>query len=213
MFHGPDKPLHKSYIAMQRPQSSSSRVDDELMQKSYSALHNTTDPLERLRLMCLTRGSDGILALARVFRRLARDGSNKLNKEQFDTEALFNSFDADNTGCISLDKFLDRLRPPMPESRRDIVAQVFKNMDKSGHGVITIDDIRKVYSVNCSPRYKSGEDTEDYTMNKFLANFEGDDSVDGTVTLEEFMNYYSAISLSIDTDCYFDLMMRQAYKL
>ncbi|VVD04095.1 unnamed protein product [Leptidea sinapis] len=212
---------------MQRPQSNSSRVDDELMQKSHRALSNTTDPLERLRLMCLSRGSDGILAIARVFRRMDHDGTKKLNKEQFingikesgmdlnpnEIEALFDSFDSDKTGCISLDKFIARLRPPMSESRRDIVAQVFKKLDKSGHGVLAIDDIRKIYSVNCSPRYKSGEDTADFTMNKFLANFEGDDSVDGTVTLEEFMNYYSAISVSIDTDCYFDLMMRQAYKL
>ena len=223
----PGKPNTTSNIAWHRHQSASSRQEEELIQKSGHALSGATDPLEKLRLLCLSRGASGILGLGRAFRKMDNDGRNQLNKEEFfyglketgldisneEAEVLFEIFDTDKSGFISLDAFITRIRPPMSESRRNIVEQAFRKLDKTGDGIVTIDDIRGVYSVVSQGRYKSGEESADIILNKFLLNFEAQGLVDGKVTLEEFMNYYSGISVSIDNDCYFDLIMRQAYML
>ena len=69
----------------------------------------------------------------------------------------------------------------MNQSRRDVVDQAFKKLDKTGDGQITVDDLRGVYNVKYHPRYISGEESEESILNKFLSNFEhGND--DGVVS-------------------------------
>uniref|UniRef100_A0A672LLK5 Calcyphosine-like b n=1 Tax=Sinocyclocheilus grahami TaxID=75366 RepID=A0A672LLK5_SINGR len=54
--------------------------------------------------------------------------------------------------------------------------------------------------------------TEDQVFRKFLDSFDSPDDKDGKVT-REFLNYYSGVSASIDTDIYFIVMMKNAWKL
>ena len=51
-----------------------------------------------------------------------------------------------------LKQFVMSLQPPMSDSRRAIVEQAFRKLDKTGDGVITVEDIRGVYSVTAHPR-------------------------------------------------------------
>lgn len=186
------------------------------------------EPLEKLRALCLSRGATGILGLGRFFRNIDEDGSKALNQEEFteglkeagmdltddEIQELFTRFDTDESGSVNMDEFLVAIRPPMSASRLKVIDEAFKKMDNTGDGVILIDDLKSVYSVKHHPRYISGEESEDEILNKFLSNFEkGGKDGDGKVTEEEFINYYSGLSASIDDDAYFDLMMRHAYNL
>lgn len=69
----------------------------------------------------------------------------------------------------------------MSQSRLNIIDKAFEKLDKTGDGVITVDDLKNVYSVKSNPAYTSGDLTEDQILTMFLANFEDGGTVDGKV--------------------------------
>ncbi|NWS24859.1 CAPSL protein, partial [Polioptila caerulea] len=203
------------------------RHDREMAIKAKKTLSKTTDPMERLRLQCLAKGSAGIKGLGRVFQIIDGNKSRTLDFNEFlrglhhyavmidkeEAQELFQIFDRDGNGTIDFDEFLISLRPPMSKARKEIVLQAFQKLDRTGDGVITIEDLRGVYNVKYHPKYINGDWTEDQVFRAFLDNFDSPYDKDGKVTTEEFLNYYAGVSASIDTDIYFIVMMKNAWKL
>ncbi|XP_077981182.1 calcyphosin-like protein [Glandiceps talaboti] len=201
--------------------------DKNIQMEANKKLHSTTDPIERLRYKCLTRGCSGIKGLGRAFKIMDDDGNKKIDYSEFEkgisdfglsmkpdeVQTVFAAFDRDGNGTVDFDEFLISLRPPMSPTRVKMIDAAFHKMDKTGDGVITIEDLRGVYDVTKHPKYLNGEWSEDHIFRKFLDSFDSPYDKDGEVTKDEFLNYYSGVSASIDHDSYFVLMMKNAWKL
>ncbi|XP_023226776.1 calcyphosin-like protein [Centruroides sculpturatus] len=214
---------------MPRPVSAQTRNENVMKQCATRKLAMVVDPVEKLRLLCLQRGSKGILGMGRVFRRMDDNRSGDLNEEEFkkglmetgmgsslspeEIEELFKQFDCDGSGSLNYEEFIRSVRPRMSPQRLALVEKAFAKLDKTGDGKITFEDLQGVYNVKNHPQYLNGQITEKDLLRKFLANFEEGGVIDGTVTKEEFINYYTGVSASIDDDAYFDLMMRTSWKL
>uniref|UniRef100_A0A673T8J3 Calcyphosin n=2 Tax=Suricata suricatta TaxID=37032 RepID=A0A673T8J3_SURSU len=182
--------------------------------------------VEKLRAQCLSRGASGIQGLARFFRRLDRDKSRSLDSGELrrglaelglgldaaEAEGVCRRWDRDGSGTLDLEEFLRALRPPMSQAREAVIAAAFAKLDRSGDGVVTVDDLRGVYSGRAHPKVRSGEWTEEQVLRRFLDNFDSSEK-DGQVTLAEFQDYYSGVSASVDTDEEFVAMMTSAWQL
>jgi len=60
----------------------------------------------------------------------------------------------------------------MSKTRLDMIDRAFCKMDKTGDGVITVQDLKLAYNVSQHPKFLSGEKTEDELLKKFLDVFQ-----------------------------------------
>ena len=85
-----------------------------------------------------------------------------------------------------------------------MVKKAFMMLDINGSGEVTIGEIAHIYDVSMNPEFLEGKKTKDEILVEFLNNFEGArGNKDGTVTWNEFLDYYSDLSMSTPSDDYF----------
>lgn len=167
-------------------------------------------------------------AMGLQFRIIDRDRSGSLSKEEFnialdclfkaykvtftttEKNELFSFFDRDGSG-VDYNEYIRAVRGDMNEFRVGWVEKAFSIMDKNGSGTIDMADLTAAYDVSQNPAVQSGKQTPTEAYTVFMNNY--DLSRDGKVTLAEFIESYQWVSASIDTDDYFELMMRNAWHI
>mmetsp|Transcript_17840 Transcript_17840/g.12798 ORF Transcript_17840/g.12798 Transcript_17840/m.12798 type:complete len:119 (-) Transcript_17840:1154-1510(-) len=113
-------------------------------------------------------------------------------------------FDRNRDGTIQYSEFLHLLRGELNDFRRDLVERAFIVLDKNNNGVIEASDIKQVFNAKRHPDVLAGRKSEHTVLQEFIDTFEQHVHLncqrDGRISLPEFIEYYTNISISIDRD-------------
>jgi hypothetical protein len=107
----------------------------------------------------------------------------------------------------------------MNSVRRNLAEKAFRIMDKDKSGILDYNDIKGVYNAKKHPDVIQGKKTEEEVLSEFLDTFEAhyaithENSRDGKISIDEWVEYYNNVSMSIDGDDYFKAMMNSAWNL
>ena len=95
-----------------------------------------------------------------------------------------------------------------------MVEKAFQMLDKDNQGGITLSDIAGIYDVSMNPEFLEGRKTRDEILMDFLNNFDGaKGNNDGQVSKQEFVDYYTDLSMSTPSDEYFVRMMESTWQV
>jgi calcyphosin len=111
-----------------------------------------------------------------------------------------------------LTEFLVGIKGDLNERRKRLVRMAFEILDKDGSGVVHIEELLEVYDISAHPDVVGGKKTKKEAMKEFMAQWDRHNG-DGCVTYEEFEDYYKDLSASIDGDDYFELMIRNSWRI
>lgn len=191
------------------------------------------DLVGHLRYILFQRGPRGLMALKRTFMLLDENSDKKISFAEFEkmfkryrfnlsgieVNNLFNYFDKDKSGFIDYSEFLNGITGELNEFRKNILKQVFDKLDKNETGFITVKILRDSYDPKGHPLVRQGKRSEDEILGEFidileyhfnLLNEKNEENLDINeikIDFDEFCEFYKTISVSIEEDKYFEIMV------
>ena len=224
-----DEKISKSPIPMTEVKD----IQKNLNKKEFLALNPVEKIMNQIREKLVSRGIKGVTSIARYFRIVDENNTQTIDFREFkkccqqfqlnlteeEIKTAFVSFDRDNTGEIDYDEFLRTIRGEMNDFRKNLVNIVFNKLDVNGNGEISFDELQAKYNARNHPEVLSGRKREEEVLKEFMDTFQDTynylcgTETDNIITLEEFMEYYENISMTIDDDDYFETMISNAWNL
>lgn len=182
----------------------------------------------QFKMQIQKRGGIGIRSLGVIFRRMDFNGNRKLNQQEFtealatfglfpkivEIQALMKFYDVDGDGNVCYEEFIRGLRDPLTARRKVMVDKAFALIDRNNSGSVTIEDINAIFDVSKNQDFIQGKKTRNEIFAEFLNGFDGmRGNNDGTISKQEWDDYYTDLSMSLPSDDYFVQMMESVWQI
>ena len=188
----------------------------------------------RLRNKLSKKGIANLISLETGFRNIDTENEQELDFSTFKTaceqfnfeltdeecKELFLAFTKEETTKVNYDEFIRILRGELLEKRKELVENVYKNIDKDNKGGITVDELLQLYIPKGSYEYIYQNEKEENVKKLFENTFKenhiylnGEDGVDKPVDIDEFIDYYESVSLMIPEDDIFREVILKSWGL
>ena len=198
------------------------------------------DILNHFRKTFQLRGVRAIMSLRRTLMLLdvnftkilnLKDFKNLLLKtfrfdfEEIEIQNLFNYLDKERKGEINYEDFINELVGEVNNNRRKILKLVYDKINEDNENYITVGQMRNLYNAKENPLVRQKKKSEDEMMAEFmdfieyhfnLLNEKNDDSIDINqikIDFDNFVDFYKYISMFIDDDKYFEVMLMSEWGL
>jgi Ca2+-binding EF-hand superfamily protein len=205
---------------------------EEIPEKNLK-LNSPDEILNLMKEILNERGVQGICSIARNFRIIDENNSQTIDFNDFkqvcnmynfglddnQLKIIFSNFDPENTGEIDYDEFIRTIRGEMNEFRQNLVQKVFDKLDTKKSGEITFKELNNKYNVKNHPDVISGKISEEEALKEFVDTFQETynylcgTETNNIITIEEFLEYYENVSMTIDEDEYFEYLLNNTWDL
>jgi len=208
-------------------QNTPSNIRRNLIQNNNNYIEsNSIGIIDKLRNVIISRGSKSIFNFQRMLSIYDRKHSGQISLDDFiaifqtynfdfsssDIQNIFQQFDSNQTGAINYDLLIDSLIGQLDERRRLSVQKVYDNFNKNEQGEVLLSEIKQKYNSSRHPDVISGRKRREEEFGEFLDKIEifreyNDNlkmSYSTTMNFNEFLKFYSEISMSIKDDNLFD---------
>ena len=136
-------------------------------------------------------------------------------------KGVFNFFDKDKTGEINYVSLIGAITGQMSDFRKNLIQKVFEKLDVDNKGFINVEDIRSSYNPKRHPDVLNGKKTEPEILSEFIDILDYHFNLlnqkrnpnDKRVTLNDFIDFYTYISVLYDDDEYFEDVIIRSWGL